>query len=419
MFYQHHKRKILCNFAGDFPLMCRFLILLIAVVSIAACGDSVAVVRTDTPLADSTEYFRKLIGAEAKTANVDTFFQRRFIDGTFSGCVLVAEKGVVLYQESFGWENHEKRDSLTLESSFQLASVSKQFTAAAILLLVQESKLQLDDTIRKFYPELPYYNVTIHDLLTHRGGIDKYTNICDNYYRDKGVDPPDLYTNDSVISLFSRLNVKAIRKPNEKYDYSNTGYVLLAAVVEQVSGSPFHQFMKDNFFEPLGMKHTWVNGDGIEHEHRARGYYKSWNRWDDGFLDEVSGDKGVYASVGDMFIWDRALRRGDIISGETQKKAFKAYSDELVGKKTWNYGYGWRTVDFPDGARAVFHNGWWHGYTSTFYRGISDDVTIIILCNKFNKGIYNVQPILKLLGAHFLDSHEEDAPADTAESGSK
>lgn len=399
--------------------MYRFLIFLLFGLVLVSCGDSIAVVRTDTPLADSTEYFRKLIGAEAKTANLDTFFQHRFIDGTFSGCVLIAEKGVILYEESFGWENHENKDSLTIESSFQLASVSKQFTAAAILLLVQEGKLQLEDTIRKFYPELPYYNVTIHHLLTHRGGIDKYTNICDNHYREKGIDPPAHFTNDSVISLFSRLNVRAIRKPNEKYDYSNTGYVLLAAVVEQVSGSPFHQFMKNNFFNPLGMKHTWINGDGIEHEHRARGYYKSWNRWDEGFLDEVSGDKGVYASVGDMFIWDRALRKGEIISGEIQKIAFTAYSDELVGKKSWNYGYGWRIVDFPDGARAVFHNGWWHGYTSTFYRGISDDVTIIILCNKFNKGIYNVRPILKLLGAHYLETPEDETSSDSADAGSK
>jgi CubicO group peptidase (beta-lactamase class C family) len=104
-----------------------------------------------------------------------------------------------------------------------------------------------------------------------------------------------------------------------------------------------------------------------------------------------------------------------------QEKAFTGYSKELQGKKTWNYGYGWRMIDFPDGARAVFHNGWWHGYTSTFYRGISDDVTIIMLCNKYNRGIYNVKPILQLLGAHFIETHEEETTADTtdANGGSK
>lgn len=393
------------------------LLLLLLPFFFSSCGESQAEVKTDTPQIDSTEYWRTFIDADKKTANLDTFFRHRFVDGTFSGSVLVAHHGIVLYEAAFGWENKEDKDSLTLESSFQLASVSKQFTAAAILSLVQEGKLKLEDSIRKFFPELPYCKTTIHHLLTHRAGLDKYTNICDKYYRDQGVDPPAHYTNDSVISLFSRLGIKAIHSPDEKYDYSNTGYVILAAVVEQVSGMPFHEFMRTNFFEPLGMNHTWINGDGLEHAHRARGYYKSWNRWDDGFLDEVSGDKGAYASVGDMFLWDRALREGKIISAELVKKAFTGYSTELTGKKTWNYGYGWRTIDFNDGARAVFHNGWWHGYTSTFYRGISDDVTIIILCNKFNRGIYNVQPILQLLGVHYVESQEEDVAADSTEAG--
>lgn len=398
-----------------------FLFLLLTSFYFSSCGESQAEINADTPLPDSTEYYRKLIDAETKSASLDTFFARKFVDGTFSGAVLVAQHGVILLEEAFGWENHEQKDSLTLESSFQLASVSKQFTAAAILLLVQEGKISLQDSIRRFFPELPYTNVTLHHLLSHRSGLDKYTNICDNYFREKCVDPPSHYTNDSVISLFSRISVRAIHHPDEKYDYSNTGYVLLAAVVEQVSGQPFHRFLKTNFFEPLGMTHTWVNGDGQEHAHRTRGYYKSWNRWDDGFLDEVTGDKGVYSSVHDLFLWDRALRNGVIIHHDLLAKAFTGYSDELTGKKTWNYGYGWRTVDFPDGARAVFHNGWWHGYTSCFYRGISDDVTIIILCNKFNRGIYNVQPILKILGAHFLETSEEDASTDSADAhaGSK
>lgn len=396
-----------------------FLFALTAFIFASGCGESVAVVKADTPLADSTDYYWKKIGGAEKQFALDTFFSRKFVDGTFSGCVLIAQNGVVIYEKAFGWENHEQRDSLTLESSFQLASVSKQFTAAAILLLVQRGELSLEDSIRKFFPQLPYNNVTVHQLLAHRGGLDKYTNICDNYYREKGIDPPDVYTNDSVVALFSRLNVKAIRQPDEKYDYSNTGYVLLAAVVEQVSGVPFHRFMKENFFEPLEMNHTWVNGDTASHPHMARGYYKQWNRWDDGFLDRVSGDKGVYASVDDMLKWDRALRKGTILNLQMQQLAYKAYSDELTGKKTWNYGYGWRTIDFEDKARAVFHNGWWHGYTSAFYRGITEDVTIVMLCNKFNKGIYNVKPILQILGAHYVDTAEEDSADSTAHAGSK
>ncbi|HTF05075.1 MAG TPA: serine hydrolase domain-containing protein [Bacteroidia bacterium] len=395
--------------------MQRYFIFSLIIALLSACGEDKPVRVADTVPVDSTAYFRKLIGAEAKEFQLDTFFQNRFVEGTFSGCVLVAQRGIVLYEEAFGWENHENRDSLSLESSFQLASVSKQFTAAAVLLLVQEGKLKLTDSIRKFFPLLPYYNVTVHQLLTHRAGLDKYTNICDNHYRKQGIDPPPVYTNDSVISLFSLLNVKAIHKPGEKFDYSNTGYVVLATLVEHLSATSFHAFMKTRFFDPLGMNHTWINNDGAEHTHCTRGYYKSWNRWDEGFLDQVSGDKGVYSSVGDMWIWDRALRNGKVLSPEMQSAAYKGYSEELTDKKRWNYGYGWRTVDFPDGAKAVFHNGWWHGYTSTFYRGLTDDVTIIILCNKFNRGIYNVQPLLTILGAHHFDPEPEETGTDSAD----
>ncbi len=399
-------------------IMRHFVFLIPVLLLIFSCGEDEATSGSDTLRAAFVPNYHGQIDGALKEIRLDTFFQKKFVEGTFSGCVLVAQDGVILYQKAFGWENHEQRDSLSIESSFQLASVSKQFTAAAILLLVQSGELSLTDSVRKFFPELPYYNVTIHDLLAHRAGMDKYTNICDNYYREKGIDPPSVYTNDSVVSLFSQLQVKTIHKPNEKYDYSNTGYVLLAAVVEHVSEMPFHEFMKKNFFEPLGMDQTWINGDTAAHPHMARGYYKSWNRWDDGFLDRVAGDKGVYASVGDMFKWDRALRRGAILNLQTQDLAYTPYSEELVGKKTWNYGYGWRTVEFPDNARAVFHNGWWHGYTSAFYRGLTDDVTIVILCNKFNRGIYNVQPILEILGAHFIDTAEEESADSTASTGS-
>ncbi len=401
--------------------MNRFLLFFFSLFFLSSCGEDQPVIVVDSALADSTDFIRKLIDADAKAHSLDTFFEHKFVEGTFSGCVLVASHGVILYQKAFGWENHENRDSLYLESTFQLASVSKQFTAAAILLLVQDGKLKLTDSIRQFFPDLPCYMVTVHDLLSHRAGLEKYTNICDNYYREQKVDPPATYTNDSVIALFTRLNKKCYRRSGEKFEYSNTGYVLLASIVEKISKMPFHKFMQVNFFDPIGMNHTWINGDGIDHPHRTRGYYKSWNRWDEGFLDQVTGDKGVYASVGDLLLWDRALRSGKFLSYEMQAKAYSGNSKELVGKKKWNYGYGWRTIDFPDGNRAVFHNGWWHGSTSAFYRGLTEDVTIVMLCNKFNRGIYNVQPILKILGVHHYEDDVEEGSTDTADAnhGSK
>jgi CubicO group peptidase (beta-lactamase class C family) len=356
---------------------------------------------------DSTPIIFSSINGALKTQQLDTFFSHRFVDGKFSGCVLVAQKGIVLYKKAFGWANHEKKDSLTLASSFQLASVSKQFTAAAIMLLHQEGKLNYDDTVGKYIPGFFYHGITIRELLTHRGGLDKYTNVCDNYYREKGCEP-GLFTNDSAIAIMSMLRVRPFRDPGKKFEYSNTGYVILASLVEKVSGKPFHRFMSEKFFEPLGMQHTWLATDGKEHEGKTKGYFGKWNWWQDNFLDGVTGDKGVFSSVEDLYMWDRALKNGTVIKNEILQEAFKGYSPELDAKRYWNYGFGWRTITFEDGANAAFHNGWWHGYTTTFYRGLSDDVTVIILCNKMNKGIYNIQPVLGILGAHMLPLPEEE-----------
>ncbi|MEO5643511.1 MAG: serine hydrolase domain-containing protein [Bacteroidia bacterium] len=360
-----------------------------------------------TPAIDSTPFIFKEINGTVKQQQLDTFFNHRFVDGKFSGCVLIAQKGIVLYKKAFGWADHEKKDSLAITSSFQLASVSKQFTAAAIMLLHQEGKLNYDDTVGKYIPGFYYHGITIRELLTHRAGLDKYTNICDNYYREKGCEPA-AFNNDSAIAIMSMLHVRPFWPAGKKFEYSNTGYVILAGVVEKISGMPFHHFMEENFFDPLGMKHTWIATDGKEHKEKTKGYFGKWNWWRDNFLDGVTGDKGVFSSVEDLFLWDRSLKNGTIIKVDVLKEAFTGYSPELGKKHYWNYGFGWRTITFDDGANAAFHNGWWHGYTTAFYRGLSDDVTVIILCNKMNKGIYNLQPVLSILGAHILPVVEEE-----------
>ena len=375
---------------------------------LCSCGEEVKAPPVKPPAIDSTPIIFKQINGEIKQQQLDTFFRNRFVDGKFSGCILVAQRGVILYEKAFGWRDREKRDSLQITNSFQLASVSKQFTAAAIMLLHQQGKLNYDDTAGKYIPGFPWHGVTIRHLLTHRAGLDKYTNICDNYYRDKKLDPPAVFTNDSALRLMTELRVHAFTKPDEKFKYSNTGYVILANIAERISGKPFHAFMKENFFDPLGMKNTWVATDGIDHPGKARGYFGQWKWWSDNFLDGVTGDKGVYASVGDMFLWDRAMRNGTILKPEILKEGFTGASPELKEKRPWNYGFGWRTIQFDDGANAVFHNGWGHAYTSTFYRGLSDDVTIIILCNKQNRGIYNTRPVLAILGAHHLPIEDEE-----------
>ena len=418
MVFRIQSNPILLHFYETYLFFMRILFFLFSIIIFfCSCGNSNPP-KTIAPAIDSTEIISKQINATIKKQQLDTFFEHRFVEGRFSGCVLVAQRGIVLYKKAFGWADHEKRDSLEITSSFQLASVSKQFTAAAIMLLHQEGKLNYDDTVGKFIPGFYYHGITIKQLLTHRGGLDKYTNICDNYYRTKGCEPVE-FNNDSAIDLMAALNVRPFREPDKMFEYSNTGYVILADVVEKIAQQPFYKFMQENFFTPLSMIHTWIATDGMVHKEKTKGYFAKWNWWQDNFLDGVTGDKGVFSSVEDLYLWDRSLREGTILKLEIVKDAFKQYSPDLDNKKYWNYGFGWRTISFEDGAVAAFHNGWWHGYTSAFYRGTSDDVTVIILCNKFNKGIYNMQPILSILGAHILPVIEEESEVDTTPDQSK
>ncbi|HLG03013.1 MAG TPA: serine hydrolase domain-containing protein [Bacteroidia bacterium] len=392
------------------PLFLFFLLV------IQGCSSAVShEARVPASPVDSVVLLHNAINANEKKRQLDTFFSSRFTEGKFSGSILVAQRGVILYEKAFGWKNYEKRDSLTTESAFQLASVSKQFTAAAIMLLHQQGKLQYDDTIGKYLPGFYLKCITIRHLLTHRAGLDKYTNICDNYYRARN-EQPVMVNNEEALHIMEELNVRPFRKPDEKFDYSNTGFVILARLVEIISGKSFPVFMQENFFYPLQMKHTWIAGDGLDHPEKTRGYFGPWKCWEDNFLDGVTGDKGVYSTAGDLFTWDRALRNGKILQPEILEEAFAGHSPDLAKKRAWNYGFGWRTLQFDDGAKAVFHNGWWHGFTSTFYRGLTDDVTVIILCNKMNKGIYNTSPVLAILGAHHLPFGDE---AVEVEGGSK
>lgn len=368
----------------------------------------------DSAVIDSTPIIRKLIDADRKAYQLDTHFARLAASDNFSGSILIAQRGVVLFHKAYGWADLSKRDSLTLSSGIQLASVSKQFTAAAIMLLKQEKKLSYDDQLQRWFPDSLFAGITIRQLLTHRSGLPTYTYFCDDYYREQKK-LPNYFTNDSVLAMMRKLKPNPDHKPGEKFDYNNTGYVLLASVVEKVSGQSFAEFMQSRFFTPLKMKNTWINTDTSRLNERALSYYGKWKHWEDNYFDNVTGDKGVISTPGDMFLWDRSLRRNEILKPETLQEAFTGASPELAGKETWNYGFGWRIRTFDDGAQAVFHNGWWHGYTTAFYRGTSDDVTVIILCNKVNKSVYRVDPLLKILGVHYLPFESaEPGEGDTA-----
>lgn len=324
---------------------------------------------------------------------LDTFFKNKYRLGGFNGAVIVAKGDRIYYQTALGYENYQTKDTLTTASSFQIASVSKTFTATAILYLVEHGKLKIDDTIGTFIPNFPYRNIRIKDLLSHRSGLPNYLHFGEVLWKDKSL----YMTNDALIELLKKFpRMEGSYLPNKRFEYCNTNYAVLATIVEKVSGKRFPAFMKETFFDPLGMTNSWINDvTDTTRKKIAISYNSRWIPQKDDPYDGVYGDKGVYSSTSDMLKWNLAFYQGKLISNELQKEAYSPRSFERPGVR--NYGYGWRLMKQPNNEYLVYHNGWWHGNNTVFYRYVPDTFALIILSNRYNRGVYNVQPIFDLI----------------------
>lgn len=323
---------------------------------------------------------------------LDTFFTKRSVESGFSGSVLISVSGSPVYEKCFGYCDYRNKDLMHDTASFQLASVSKNFTATAILWCVEHNLLSIDDTLQKFFPALPYKGITVKQLLCHRSGLPNYLYFCNA----KTWDQTKYLTNQDMIDVMIRTHPPAYAKPNKKFEYCNTNYVLLASIVEIVSGKRFKDFMHDTFFGPLGMKHTFIYDFTDSTDRKiAISYNTKWEIQHDDCYDGAVGDKGCYSTVSDMFKWDQAFYKGKLLSQDMMKEAYAPRSFERPGAR--NYGYGWRLLKKPDNNYIVYHNGWWHGNNTVFCRNIQDTTTVIILSNRYNKYVYHIQPVWDIL----------------------
>jgi CubicO group peptidase (beta-lactamase class C family) len=298
----------------------------------------------------------------------------------FNGNVLVAQKGKILYKNAFGFSDLKRKIPLNIQSVFQIASVSKQFTSVAIMMLHDQGKIEFADSVQKFFPAFPYKDITIRHLLSHRSGLPNYMYFAGKYWKNKRQP----LTNEDVMEMMGQYKPIVEFKPDRKFKYSNTGYVVLAAIVEKISGMPFHVFMEENIFKPLEMKSTFVfdPADKRMFEFETKGYSKNRRLAKDDFLSGVSGDKGIYSTIDDMFKWDQALYTEKIVKQSTLDEAFTPASYDY--KHDSEYGYGWRISTLENGDKIVYHAGLWRGYNSFFARRLSDHTAIIVLCNKVN-----------------------------------
>lgn len=328
---------------------------------------------------------------------LDKFFMQRFRQENFNGVVLIAHNGRPIYEQIFGYSDLSTKAGLTKETPFELASVSKTFTATAILKLDEQGYLSIDDPVKLYFPNFPYEAVTIRQLLTHRSGLPDYVFMGNDFISDRS----HYMSNEDVVNIFSKKKAPLLFFPNSKFEYSNSNYALLAAIISHVTGMKFQTYMRDSIFLPLGMTHSFVFDyqDTVQREY-ARTHDAYGQKIKDVCFDGAVGDKGVYSTAEDMLIWDNALKSGKIISDEALEEAYKPRSFEpesFENSDEKNYGYGWRLSRTADGSTIVYHNGWWHGNNNVFARNLKDNTTIIILGNRMNQGNYATDPIWDIL----------------------
>lgn len=318
----------------------------------------------------------------AEIYRLDTLFTKLYNANAFNGNVLIAKGKNIIYQRSFGFGIKETNTKLNDSSLFQLASVSKVITGIAALLLHEQGKLNLETKVSDILADFPYRDVTVKHLLSHRSGLPNYTYFFGEYVKDS----LPVLNNQNVLDVMIRYKPKAWLSPGVRFNYCNTNYALLALIIEKVSQKSYSTFLKEELFQPLGMNNSYtaLTIDSTK-EHLTRGYTIKYGNIASDRFDGVLGDKGVYTTTYDLFLLSTALYQQKLLSRETQQLAYTPNSPE---KKLSNYGLGWRMKSMNEADKEVFHNGWWHGYRTSFHRRFKDSLTVIVLSNRLNKSVY-------------------------------
>ncbi len=291
----------------------------------------------------------------------------------FSGAVLVAKGDKVLLKKAYGLANVELDVPNQPDTKFQIASLTKQFTALAIMQLEERGLLSLNDPISKYLPDYPKTvadKVTIHHLLSHTGGLYSFFDEEPNPSRFR-----QKMSLEQVISLFKDKPLEY--EPGSKFKYSDSGYVLLTAILEKISKTTWDRYLEENIFRPLGMKQTGYRSGEMILKNRASGYDASGKELQNAEPIDISAASGagaLYSTVGDLYLWDRSLY--------TEKLARKRTLQKLFTPVKNNYGYGW-LIDEQAGHKRTWHNGGYPGYNSNITRLVNDDICIVVLANRF------------------------------------
>ncbi|MEF3308806.1 serine hydrolase [Paenibacillus sp. GYB004] len=310
--------------------------------------------------------------------------------GGVNGVFMAAERGEVIYEAAFGFAERSSGRRLTTNTVFELASLSKPFTALGVIVLEEQGKLAYDDPVSLWIPELPYPGITVRQLLGHTSGLPDYMELFFTHW-----DRTRIAANEDVLDMLLRHQPPVYFEPGESWLYSNTGYVLLAILIKRISGLTFAEFMRSRIFHPLGMTRTSVYNRRCRPEtisDYAYGYVFDFHSGeymlpDDigdtqyvTFLDGIQGDGTVNSNLSDLLKFDRALYTDSLVSRRSLAQVFAPIP--LNNGDTFDYGFGWILEQKEGKGRAVLHSGGWPGYASVMIRYIDADMTLIYLRNR-------------------------------------
>ncbi|WP_342557991.1 serine hydrolase domain-containing protein [Metasolibacillus sp. FSL K6-0083] len=323
---------------------------------------------------------------------LEQLFSTSFERGLFSGNVLVAKDGKVLYTGIFGLSNYYSEEQLTSNSIFELASVTKPLTAIGIGILVEQGKLNYSDSIEKWLPNFPYPRITLRHALTHTSGLPDYMELFEKHW-----DYQRIATNTDVLHLLATYRPQPYFNAGEKYQYSNTGYVCLASVIEAAARMPYSTFMQNYVFTPAKMHRTKIMNRRYKPEFIEdfaygfiRGAENSPLILPDGlpgyefvkYLDGIQGDGMIHSTIIDLLSLDTKLRSGDLLSASSLDLALSPILTE-DGQKT-PCGYGWFIDNIPNIGIRISHSGGWPGYSTMLASYLEAGYTVILLSNVEN-----------------------------------
>ena len=331
--------------------------------------------------------------AQVSSTQIDEVFSSLKSSSAPGAAVLVIRHGQVVFRHGYGVTELRTLHSIEPNTNFRLASFTKQFTATCIMLLVHDGRLHYDDHLTDIFPEFPAYGkaITIRNLLNHTSGLPDYEDLLIAKYPNTPEDKIPQILDAGVLQLMEQQSSGKF-PPGSEWQYSNSGYAVLAMVVEKVSGKPFGQFPHDRIFAPLQMNNTLAYEKGNnEVPHRAYGHTKEkdgWRETDQSPTSAVLGDGGIYSSIEDLAKWDRALRNHTLLTAAEIQPALTpvqptAHPANSNGKPV-SYGFGW-FLDPYQVHKRMSHDGETIGFLTTIQRFPDDDLTIIVLENRTDK----------------------------------